>query len=58
MPWEAQEADKRDGDERGDAGVVDKRRTHFMRTGVILPVRRKSISASPLSVTCVCQIDS
>lgn len=58
VPWEAQEADERDDDERGDAGVVDKRRTLFRRAGVILPVSRKRISASPLSVTCVCQIDS
>lgn len=55
--WVAEEAEERGDDKRDDAGVAEKRKTLSMRAGVILSGSRKSISASLLSVTCVCQID-
>lgn len=54
----AQEAEEKGDDGRDDAGIVEKGKTLFMRARVILSGSRKSISASPLSVTCVHQIDS
>lgn len=55
--WVAEEAEERGDDKRDGAGVAEKRKTLSMRAGVILSGSRKSISASLISVTCVCQID-
>lgn len=53
--WEAQGAEERDYNKKDDAGFVGKGQTLFISAGV-LSGSRESISGSPHSVTCVCQL--